>query len=156
MIQRIQTIYLLLALICVALMYAIPFAEISTSANNYIFNHNGLMSGEKNMAGLPYHIVIAILCGITLVTIFLYKKRSLQLKLGRLNFLLHVAFVVILFFDADGAANALMKELPEGEAILIAYKAGFYLPVAAIAFLMLANRSIKKDDELIRSLDRLR
>ena len=152
MLQRVQTIYLLLASICVLLMYSFSFAQIDAITAQYTFDHNGLMVNGKNVVDIPYHVVIGVLAAFSFLTIFLYKKRPLQLKMSRLNFLLHLILVVSMFFASDNA----LEEVPNASAATISYGVGFYLPVAAVAFLLLANRSIKQDEDLIRSLNRLR
>lgn len=152
MLQRIQTIYLLLASICVFLMYAFSFAKIDVVTSEYIFSFKGLEVDGKNIVDIPFAIIIGLLAMYTLATIFLFKNRPAQLKMGRLNYLLHLVLVVTLFFSADAA----MEKLPNGSAAIISYGVGFYLPVAAIAFLFLANRAIKADEKLVKSLERLR
>ena len=151
MLQRIQTVYLLLALICVALIYAFPFAKI-TVTNDYIFSTAETLVDGKNVSPLPFSLLTAVLIGITLASVLLFKNRPLQLRIGRLNYLLHLGYLVAVYFSVD----SIQSKIPNGSVAVVAYGIGFYLPVAAIAFIFLANRSIKKDEELIKSIDRLR
>ncbi|MFZ5551786.1 MAG: DUF4293 domain-containing protein [Bacteroidota bacterium] len=152
MLQRIQTIYFLLATACVLCMYAFDFALIDVVKEQYIFNSSGITVNEKNVTNLPYQVVIALLAVYTTGVMLLYKKRPLQLKLGRLNYLLHLFLIVMMFFGVDDAAEATGLK----DAAVIKYGIGFYLPIAALPFLFLANRAIKRDEEIVKSLDRLR
>ena len=151
MLQRIQTVYLLLAIICDALMFAFPFAKI-TIVEEFIFSTSGLLSGGKDISPMPFTLIAASLIGFTTISLLLYKNRGLQLRLGRLNYILHLFAIVAIFFSVD----SIVADLPNGNVAKIVYGIGFYMPVASLAFLFLANRSIKKDEELVRSLDRLR
>lgn len=151
MLQRIQTIYLLLAIIADALMFILPYARI-TVTESIEFSTSGLIFEEKNLSTIPFALVSGVLVAFTLIALLLYKNRVLQLRLGRLNYILHLFTIVAIFFSVD----QMLTKIPNGEVALVEYGIGFYLPVAALAFLFLANRSIKKDEELVRSLDRLR
>jgi uncharacterized YccA/Bax inhibitor family protein len=87
---------------------------------------------------------------IAVVEIFKYKNRLTQIKLGMLNSLVMVAslllLVILSYFD--------QKELmPTIQGI---YEPGLFLPAAALIFNSLANRFIRKDEKLVRSIDRIR
>lgn len=152
MIQRIQTVYLLLSALCMYLTFVFDYATLDLVTEKLQFNNSGIIFQEKNLISIPFSIVAALIGTLSLGTIFLFRKRQLQLRLGRLSYILHLFVIVAIFFAADNA----VKALPAPEAVRVSYDVGFYLPVAALAFLFLANRSIKKDEELVRSLDRLR
>jgi hypothetical protein len=87
---------------------------------------------------------------LLLAIVTMFKNRKLQLILGRLSYLLILGYFVLLYWWTDQIAGILV---PGSEA---AYGAGIYFPVAALAFVFLANRAIKKDEDLVKSLDRLR
>lgn len=152
MLQRIQTIYFLLAVACLLLMFAFDFALIDVVKNQYIFNASGIMVENKEASLIPFSVVIILLAVYTLGVMMLYKKRPLQLKLGRLNYLLYLFLIVMMFYSADNAAEATgLKDIA-----VIKYGIGFYLPIAALPFLFLANRAIKRDEEIVKAIDRLR
>ena len=160
MIQRIQSVYLLLAAILLGLIFLIPIAEINGDAQVYEFNENGFVSASTNLDSVneikieqplfPIAIWLGITVAFIILTIALFKKRGLQIKLNYLNTLLIVGLIVFLFYTADSFTESL------GNGAKTTYKAGIYLAVAALPFLVLANRSIKKDETLIKSLDRIR
>jgi hypothetical protein len=88
---------------------------------------------------------------IPAAAVFFFKKRPLQYRLTRLAFLSNLAYVVFLFFAIDAIAETLFDA-----EIRILHHAGFYLPVAALPLCFLAVRGIKKDEALVKSLDRIR
>ena len=131
MIQRIQSIFLLIAaLLCVAFLF-VPSLEI-----------NDLYLIAKD------NIVLAILTVLSAVIsfadIFLFKNRVLQINVVKLNFL--IIFGLIGF--------AIYTELSDGD--FAPNIIGAVLPILFLVFNALAIRFIKKDDKLVRSMDRLR
>ena len=152
MIQRIQTIYLVLAALLLGLTFAFPFATYSLMQGEVIFNAYGVSdnAGEINTF-FPYYIVIALSMGLALFSILQYKKRKLQITVGRFLYLLlgvTIAFVFIDFYSLKGQL--------EVDSAAVSYGVSMFLPVAALPILFMANRNIRKDEDLIKSLDRLR
>lgn len=154
MIQRIQTVYLLLAVVAMALLFAFKIAEVSTDTGVAVLTAYGATANGDALAleilVLPPWIFTALITVVLAACIASFKNRKRQMVLGRLSYLLILGFLVYLYFAADSMADALKTT------DAIRYGAGIYLPVAAIAFVFLANRAIKKDEDLVRSLDRLR
>ena len=66
------------------------------------------------------------------------------------SMLLAAVWAVLSFMQID---KIRLHEMPEAH---VSYGIGAYLPVVAIAFLLLAFRGIKKDEDLVKSIDRLR
>ncbi len=96
-------------------------------------------------------VVLGLISFLAFVTIFLYKRRMVQVRLIRFNLLLNIVYLGLIFF----------YYVPELEAITqtnadYISEPGIYLPIASVIFLILANRFIMKDEKLIRSADRLR
>ena len=152
MIQRIQTIYLVLAALLLGLTFAFPFATYSLSQGDVIFNAYGVTEnvGEINTY-FPYYITIALSMGLALFSILQYKKRKLQITVGRLVYILlsvTIAFVFIDFYS--------LKEQFEIDSASVSCGVSMFLPVAALPIMFMANRNIRKDEDLIKSLDRLR
>jgi Na+-translocating ferredoxin:NAD+ oxidoreductase RnfA subunit len=88
---------------------------------------------------------------MSIVALFSFKRRPVQMRLVRLGFLVNLSFIVYLFFAIDKVNAELYKSSMD-----IFYHAGFYMPVISLAFLFLAQRGIKADEALVKSLDRLR
>lgn len=136
MIQRIQSIYLFLA---AAAAGVLPFF-----LSLYAGQEGKGVYAQDNMLFLGLFIASAIISAITL---FSYKKRQNQFVLGRLNILLNFALLGVLVYRSQilsGGAAALEKGI------------GMAIPLVSIVFIALANKAIKRDEDLVKSVDRLR
>lgn len=152
MIQRIQTIYFILALVAVSVFFVPAIATIGetleVTATNITLNGEVMTTAHLPIwlfVGLP---VLAML--FIAISTFLYNKRPLQMKLTGASMLLTAVWAVLSFMQID---KIRLHEMPEAN---VSYSLGAYLPVATIAFLILAYRGIKKDEDLVKSIDRLR
>jgi len=158
MIQRIQTVYLSLAIIALSLVFAFPLAQFFAENGAYVFSITGLKNmvpGEppafQPMVFLPIVIVIAGIALLDLFTIFQYKNRGLQVKLTNIAVLFTIALIMGIFFLYIPMIEKKINIIPDYRK---AY--GIYLPLVALVFQVMANRAIKRDDKLVRSADRLR
>jgi hypothetical protein len=80
-----------------------------------------------------------------------YKKRKNQFVMGRLNIILNVILLglfLIRLFNLSGETDP--------EKVVSEKGIGVFLPIVSIVFLSLANKAIKKDEDLVKSVDRLR
>ena len=84
---------------------------------------------------------------MSIATIFLFKNRQMQFVLGRLNILINFILLGLLVY--------LSLSLP-GEAAVSEKGIGMFFPVLVVVLLVFANRAIKKDEDLVKSVDRLR
>ncbi|MFC2097685.1 DUF4293 domain-containing protein [Bacteroidota bacterium] len=151
MIQRIQSIYLFLTFIILGLLFFLPFAELLTpNMESYIFRFTGIVQNSDNTytSTLAITVLVAVTCLISLTTIFLYKKRTLQIRLCIYNSLLLVGLIICIALYSYLA----IKDLDA------TYKFNFasIIPVIAIILTILAFRKIRQDDQLVRGLDRIR
>ncbi len=158
MIQRVQTIYLTLAFFAGIATFFLPFAhylsgdmKIGEFAMFGVFNVQSDTLEMTNPFPFPTYIFGILISMIPLIAVFLYKKRPVQMKITRLGFLINLGFVVYLFFAIDKVNEAVFDSAAE-----VLHHTGFYLPVVAMVFLFLAVRGIKKDEALVKSLDRIR
>ena len=127
-----------------------PFAAFDKNGSVSTFTIFGLSTTQQDLnSWFPYYIVIGLSVALSLFAITQFKKRKRQLNLGKINYLLLLTTIVMLFLDSDNIGQKLAIEK-------IQYGFGMYLPVVALAFTFLANRSIKKDEDLVRSVERLR
>ena len=100
MIQRIQTIYLVLASLLLGLTFAFPFATYALSQGDVIFNAYGVTdNAEEINTFFPYYITIALSMGLALFSILQYKKRKLQITVGRFVYLLLTVTIAFIFID---------------------------------------------------------
>src|SRR5690606_13120550 len=148
MIQRVQSIYLVLATLAGAMTFFLPFAhfyangaKVSEFAMFGVFNVQSEVVEMTSPFGFPAWILGAFAVLIPLISLFLYKNRPLQMRIVRLAYLINLGYVVYLFLAID-AINASLYE----EALDILHHAGFYMPVIAIVFCFLAVRGIKADE----------
>lgn len=136
MIQRIQTVYLILVALFGA---ALPFwlSLWSDDEGNEIFAQNEVM------ISVAFYATAAL----ALIAIMLFKNRKNQFVLNRLNMILNLfllGFFVYRSLNISGESNISEKGI------------GMLIPIISIVFLTLANRAIKKDEDLVKSVDRLR
>lgn len=147
MIQRIQSVFLLLVTVIAVLLFFIP-VEIYSSAKE-VFSYTLLPFGVKEGTSPIIYGLFAANTGVIVVSIlciFQYKNRKKQLKTSRMLMLLAGMEVGLLF-----AFSIYSKEGYEKT-----YNWTAYLPLAMIVFALLAGIFIKKDEELVRSADRIR
>ncbi|WBL26547.1 DUF4293 domain-containing protein [Zunongwangia sp. HGR-M22] len=136
MLQRIQTVYLLIAAI-VSLGLIFLFALWQNAEGSAIYAQDQLTV-----------FIMFIASGLlSLVSIFMFKNRKLQFVLGRINILLNFFLLGVFVYWS--------LSLP-GEMNISEKGIGMFLPIISIVFLVLANKAIKKDEDLVKSVDRLR
>ncbi len=151
--QRAQTLYLFFIVVFSILSLFFPFAYYDLGEENVTFNLFGLSKNSLDVdTWFPYYISIGLTAGLSLFSITQFKNRKRQLNLGKINYFVILLTVVMLFIDVTSVATNLKLE---NESISYNFL-GFLLPVFCIAFNFLANRGIKKDEALVKSLDRLR
>lgn len=136
MIQRVQTLYLALA-------------AIVSGGLSFAFSMWTNASGTSVMAlDMVWLIGLFLLSALlSLVTIFKYKNRQTQFVLGRLNIILNFILLGVIVY---------LSLTLSGETAVSEKGIGMILPLFSIVFIVLANKAIKKDEDLVKSVDRLR
>jgi glucan phosphoethanolaminetransferase (alkaline phosphatase superfamily) len=146
MIQRLQTVFLFLAFLAFGLLFKYPFAGSEIQSAGF------LADKQYNIFDNIFLIVLTSVGGlIALSAIFLFKNRILQLRFSNLSIVINILILivaVVLFYNE--AKNLLDNN---GE---IFDAAGLYMPFAGILFGILASVYIKKDEKIVRNMDRLR
>lgn len=145
MIQRIQSIFLLLSSISFFSLFGLPFAQ-STKSIPHIF-----ADLIYNVYDSPILIALVAIGGLVSIgAIFLYNNRPVQIKLSYLtmvvSILLMVVAVLLVFNERTSGAGA----------ETISESAGVAMPVISLIMSILAARNIKKDENTVQSMDRLR
>ena len=137
MLQRIQTVYLILAFVTAGVLpFFIPLWTMA-NGKEYVFMQNQL-----------YVALLGLSTTLTIVSIISYKKRQNQFVLGRLNIILNLILLGLFVYRSLNIS---------GETPAVSEKGiGMFLPIVAILLLVLANKAIKKDEDLVKSVDRLR
>ncbi|MBC3539591.1 DUF4293 domain-containing protein [Rufibacter sediminis] len=158
MIQRVQSVFLFLIVVAMVTMFFVPIWAKTNPADNQEYALTAFSLAPVNGAAdaaSTNTIFIAILAGaaalIALYEIFQYKSRLTQMKLGLLNSLVMAALMFCAFYFSSYVGEDLVKTQTRGE-----YLTGFYLPAFGLLMNVLANRFIKRDEDLVRSMDRLR
>ena len=140
MLQRIQTVYLLLALITTGILpFFFPlWIESSYDTVEEVYFPDSML----------YSALFGLSTALSLLSILFYKKRQHQFVIGRLNILLNLILLGLFVYHSLNLS---------GEATTVSEKGiGMFLPIFSIVFLALANKAIKKDEDLVKSVDRLR
>ncbi len=149
MIQRIQSIFLLLASGSIFGQFGLPYLAASPDdpSRTLPVLADGVFNPMDNIGLLG----LTVLSGLaSLLAILLFKNRSLQSRFT-VGALLASGLLLAL---AGFTAYKTLESLPPGGSAH--YQAGLALPVIALVFQWLAGRNIRKDEQLVRSMDRLR
>ncbi len=157
MIQRIQSVFLLLLALCMLSLLALPLwhkvdglthQELTLTA----FSFTPVNTVHPQTAG-PVWLIAGLASASAVVAayeIFQFRSRFTQLKLGMVNLLLIMStFGAAFYFSGQG--EAFLNPKLEGQ-----FQPAFYLPTLALMLNLLANRFIRRDEQLVRSADRLR
>ncbi len=146
MIQRIQSIFLLLAGAAGFGALALPFATTGENVQSSALFADKVYSTGDHVGLL---VLFALAGALAVADIFLYNNRPLQGKIGRIALIaniLGIVLAVVLFWqDLDKLGSSAVSD-----------GLGIYPPIAFIVFAVLALRGIKQDEVLVRSADRLR
>ncbi len=149
MIQRIQSIYLLLSGLSLSSMFLsfMVFAGIkdTSSVERTLALSDGVINLEDNNISMICTFASIVM---SFAAIFLYRKRSLQIKVVAVSMVLALMIFIIAIWLLMTYMKVASDDLEPGF--------GLSSPVLAILFGWLANRSIRKDEALVKSMDRLR
>lgn len=150
MLQRIQTIFLLLITLLSALQIFLPFQTIIT----YEETHTLFLSpAHYNALTLPIihlPLVICILISVlALITVFLYKNRTLQMRMCTILALMSLALTASL-------VSFSFIKLADSHETVISYNLSAFFPLMYVVLAFIAKRFIKRDDDLVKSADRIR
>ena len=180
MIQRIQSLWLLLAALCMMLCFMTPVAnfifadkptegqtvesrldlvarggdsDLLTQYDQPVVHYNQGLTGMPTWPMVTLAILVIVL---SVVTIFLFKNRTLQLRLIGVAFLLNVAYAFVVLFWAVDKYAELLSDGMGGAQPEVSWRVGAFAHLVSLVFLFLAQRGIRKDEALVRAADRLR
>ena len=143
MIQRIQSIYLLIAtLVSGGLVFVF---NLWSNLKEQIFALDLLMRESFLLKVIPLLFLLSAV--VSFLDVFLFKNRKLQFVVGRLIILINLFLLGLLIYVS--------LTLP-GEISISKKGIGMFLPILVVLLIVLANKAIKKDEDLIKSVDRLR
>jgi glucan phosphoethanolaminetransferase (alkaline phosphatase superfamily) len=155
MIQRIQSVFLTIAAIWAIVLVMTDPVMLSLTSSRAVFQLKNLglftITGNVNqMTTYPLICVLALCVILPVFAILKYGDRKLQMKVVRFGMILQLAYLVILVFYVDRASMVI------GEEVDIALSVWVYTIIVPIICSFLANRFIKKDENMVRAADRLR
>ena len=143
MIQRIQTIYLFLAsIVSGGLIFVF---NLWNTIKEKIFVVDLFSREAITVKVIPFMFLASAI--LSLVAIFLFKNRKLQFVIGRIIILINLFLLGLLIYlslNLSGETNVSEKGI------------GMFLPILVVLLIVLANKAIKKDEDLVKSVDRLR
>ena len=134
MLQRIQTVYLLITSVCAGVL------------PHYLSLWGG-STDEFAFESIEYYVLFLASALLALISIFLFKSRQTQFVLGRFNIILNLILLGLFVYRLLTVS---------GETANSEKGIGLLLPILSIVLLVLANKAIKKDEALVKSVDRLR
>lgn len=151
MIQRIQTLLLLIVVCLISVMIFLPLATISTYDTVYLLKADALINTMKeNQSELvvwPLFILLMVMILVPLATIFLYKKRMLQIRLTIFSSVLDALFYGLFFYELSSIQKMIQPQMPTSFGWVL------IMPALAIVLNIVAIRRIGQDEMLIRSLN---
>jgi hypothetical protein len=157
MIQRIQTIFLALVVILGIIFSFVPvlgFTGYELDGMMYSYKTLGVGHGATVIANnMGVGVVQGLIILVALVSIFLFKNRGLQMKLGKLNILLIALQIAAIVMYIDTVKLAIGKPV---EDVVVSFEIGSIIPLISLILTYLSIRFIKKDEKLVRAADRLR
>ena len=136
MLQRIQTLYLIITGFTLAGLY-IWFPILTTKDKVVLIS---------NQVPLVFGLLFTCIA-LAIIAVLTFKKRQTQFVLNRLNIILNFVLLGVFVYRS--------LSIP-GETLVSQKGIGVFLPIISIVFLVLANKAIKKDEDLVKSVDRLR
>ncbi len=157
MIQRIQTVYLAIAAIVLAVAFFFPIMSFINNGQIWLevylkgFQDNSAPAlGLSNLILLPLQLLNLISIIMAVFAIFLFKNRKLQMRLVRLGIVMVLVVIALIFFYYGNILGKTTLTVPDFN------HTGIYLVLVSLVMFILANRGIQKDDKLVRAADRLR
>lgn len=136
MIQRIQTVYLAIAFIVSGILSLVFPLWKDAGGKDFFVGQNTV-----------YTLLFGLSAALSIFSILSYKKRQSQFVYNRLNMILN--FILLGLFVYQSLSLS-------GETSVSEKGIGMILPVVSIFLLALANKAIKKDEDLVKSADRIR
>ncbi|MBE98920.1 MULTISPECIES: DUF4293 domain-containing protein [Flavobacterium] len=140
MLQRIQTVYLFLAFIATGVLPFIFPLWVNGNGTDYYFVGN-----------LAFVALLGLSTTLSAISILTYKKRKRQFVMNRLNIILNLILLGLFVYRLLNLSGE-----TDPDKVVSEKGIGMFIPIISIVLLSLANRAIKKDEDLVKSVDRLR
>jgi len=151
MIQRIQTIYLTVAIVALVLTLFFPFALYTIEGTEFVYDSLGFEKSNELSLFLPAIAPLILSIVLSIVALVSFKNRKRQLLLNKINFVAVLLTIVCIFLNFNKIEST-FSLLPEN----INYGMSFLFPIISFVAVLMASRSINQDEKLIKSMDRIR
>lgn len=157
MIQRVQSIWLLLSGLILLTLFVFPYINYMDlvglgrriyASGVYSFANNEAVRQDFYFLQMVYTILLAV---FPIFIIFQYKNRKKQLQFIYLQIVLVIVLTIWMYVNASNVLSAYNQYVSAGN-----MGVGFFIPAISILLLGLAISGIRKDEKLIKSADRLR
>ena len=178
MIQRIQSLYMILAIALTAMLLAFPvFTNSCTMGQTHCESAVNIIPSQvpgtymsdleqgADTTQLPQSLyihtwpllaLVILIEVITATALCMYKNRMRQVRWVAFAFLLDVLYIGLVFAWAVSCFAKLEQKGFHMEDVTTHFTVGTWLPIATALLLFLAQRAIKKDEQKVRAADRLR
>jgi hypothetical protein len=149
MLQRIQTLWFFLASVCALLIFFNPVIELNAENELFIWQFQSIsIAGMDNIIQSGY-----IVAGLTLIItvmsfsiIFFFKKRMLQIRISTVIGLIVIfTELLIIIFTLSSTHHQ-----------FVSLGLSSILPLVVFIFIMMGRRAVKRDEKIIKSVDRIR
>ncbi len=156
MIQRIQSIYLLIAAIIPIILLFIPIGILESTMGSYSYNSFNvkIINTDVVIIGTSYNALLLILSSIlSFATIFFYKKRKLQVRIINFNMLAILGALLSMFYLYP---QVIFPKNPVLSGTILDFNFAMLIALFTALGLFFAKRAILKDEALVKSTERLR
>lgn len=156
--QRKQTLFLALAIVMCTALHALNIGRYERIGGsgpvwlNLYGIHDANGQRLEPALAIPIAWVNALLIVQLILAIALFKNRKRQVRFTRLAFLFSLGMIAAVVFTHNSVGSAMGTAASVTSVLL----PGAYIPFLAAMLVWLAERGIKKDEELVKSADRLR
>lgn len=154
MIQRVQTLFMLLAVAGMVATFFTPIGAFMADTHHYVLSPYGIKDHLGNdfhseVGSYYFYIPLTISLVLAIYSIFQFGRRKFQRTLNTLNMVCLAVTIVLVALYLKNVGDT----FPD---LGVGFGVGFFLPYLSFILLALANRAIKKDDDLVKSVDRIR
>ena len=147
-IQRIQSVYLLIAVILMAVFAFFPALTFELGGREFVYG--ALEAGKVGVTHIDplMLMLIVLICFLAIIDIFLFKNLQRQMTVCFVDIIIGLAMLVAIGIQAYLVGTR--------DGVTMTWQWYLLLPVLSIIFLMLAHKSMSRDKKLLRDSDRLR
>ena len=152
MLQRVQTLYLLVVFFLAILMLTGPLAFITQEQGGMFLRHSGLFDASGNKLALstwPLTTMIILSVVTSFFTIFMYKHRIRQMRFVSFQMFFNLGMIGIIYYYVRYAMHNF-------DGIAFVFQWRIVIPLIMLILLILAFRGIRRDELLVKAADRLR